>query len=228
MVEQPIVEVRDLCKTFSVKHAGGVSTLQALNGVSFDIMRSENAGLVGESGSGKTSAGSRPGRADPGDQRIRHLVRPPYHRSGCQSSTGRRAVAAATGCFRIHMLRSIRGCGSAMPSPNLSISRAVIRGAIATTGWRSCLNWWDCPKPVSSAIRMNSPVASAQRIVIARALALNPQFVVLRRAGVGAGRIDAGPDRQSAARPAGSVRAQLPVHRRTIWRLYARSPPASP
>src|SRR3954447_18113878 len=59
MVDQPrpIVEVRDLCKTFAVKHAGGVSTLQALSGVNFDIMRGETLGLVGESGSGKTTAG---------------------------------------------------------------------------------------------------------------------------------------------------------------------------
>ena len=48
----PIVEVRDLCKTFDVKHAGGVSTLHALSGVNFDIMRGETLGLVGESGSG--------------------------------------------------------------------------------------------------------------------------------------------------------------------------------
>ena len=59
MVDQPgpIVEVRDLCKTFAVKHAGGVSTLHALSGVNFDIMRGETLGLVGESGSGKTTAG---------------------------------------------------------------------------------------------------------------------------------------------------------------------------
>ena len=59
MVEQPrpIVEVLDLCKTFAVKHAGGVSTLHALSGVNFDIMRGETLGLVGESGSGKTTAG---------------------------------------------------------------------------------------------------------------------------------------------------------------------------
>src|SRR6267378_4417771 len=57
MVDQPIVEVRDLCKTFAVKHAGGVSTLHALSGVNFDIMRGETLGLVGESGSGKSTTG---------------------------------------------------------------------------------------------------------------------------------------------------------------------------
>ena len=45
------------CKTFAVKHAGGVSTLHALSGVNFDIMRGETLGLVGESGWGKTTAG---------------------------------------------------------------------------------------------------------------------------------------------------------------------------
>jgi oligopeptide/dipeptide ABC transporter ATP-binding protein len=57
MVDQPIVQVRDLCKTFPVKHAGGVSMLHALSGVNFDIKRGETLGLVGESGSGKTTAG---------------------------------------------------------------------------------------------------------------------------------------------------------------------------
>jgi peptide/nickel transport system ATP-binding protein len=57
MAEPPIVEVRELRKSFAVKHAGGVSTLHALNGVSFGIMRGETLGLVGESGSGKTTAG---------------------------------------------------------------------------------------------------------------------------------------------------------------------------
>ena len=59
MVEppRPIVEVRDLCKTFAVKHAGGVSTLHALSGVNFDVMRGETLGLVGESGSGRPPRG---------------------------------------------------------------------------------------------------------------------------------------------------------------------------
>ncbi|WP_456621879.1 MULTISPECIES: hypothetical protein [unclassified Bradyrhizobium] len=69
MVDQPIVEVRDLRKTFAVKYAGGVSTLHASNGVTFDIMRGETLGLVGESGSGKTAppvfAGEVPSLLDP-------------------------------------------------------------------------------------------------------------------------------------------------------------------
>jgi oligopeptide/dipeptide ABC transporter ATP-binding protein len=57
MVDAPIVAVRELRKTFAVKHAGGVSTLHVLSGVNFEINRGETLGLVGESGSGKTTAG---------------------------------------------------------------------------------------------------------------------------------------------------------------------------
>ncbi len=55
-----LVEVRDLVKHFPVR--GGilqrtVGTVQAVDGVSFDIRRGETLGLVGESGCGKTTVG---------------------------------------------------------------------------------------------------------------------------------------------------------------------------
>jgi oligopeptide transport system ATP-binding protein len=56
----PLVQVRDLVKHFPVR--GGilqrtVGTVQAVDGVSFDIKRGETLGLVGESGCGKTTVG---------------------------------------------------------------------------------------------------------------------------------------------------------------------------
>ncbi len=56
----PLVEVRDLVKHFPI-HGGvlqrTVASVQAVDGVSFDIRRGETLGLVGESGCGKTTVG---------------------------------------------------------------------------------------------------------------------------------------------------------------------------
>lgn len=49
-----IVEVKDLCRYFNV---GKNATLKAVDGVSFGINRGETLGLVGESGCGKTTCG---------------------------------------------------------------------------------------------------------------------------------------------------------------------------
>jgi len=56
----PLVEVRDLVKHFPIR--GGIlsrtiATVQAVDGVSFEIRRGETLGLVGESGCGKTTIG---------------------------------------------------------------------------------------------------------------------------------------------------------------------------
>jgi oligopeptide/dipeptide ABC transporter ATP-binding protein len=56
----PLVTVRDLVKRFPIR--GGVlqrtiAEVQAVDGVSFDILRGETLGLVGESGCGKTTVG---------------------------------------------------------------------------------------------------------------------------------------------------------------------------
>jgi oligopeptide transport system ATP-binding protein len=59
--ERPLVRVTDLVKHFPIR--GGIlqrtiGTVQAVDGVSFDIRRGETLGLVGESGCGKTTVGS--------------------------------------------------------------------------------------------------------------------------------------------------------------------------
>ena len=58
--DRPLVRVRDLVKHFPIR--GGImqrtiATVQAVDGVSFEVRRGETLGLVGESGCGKTTVG---------------------------------------------------------------------------------------------------------------------------------------------------------------------------
>lgn len=59
-VSSPLLEVRELKKHFPIR--GGflgrpIGAVQAVDGISFDIMRGETLGLVGESGCGKSTTG---------------------------------------------------------------------------------------------------------------------------------------------------------------------------
>lgn len=53
-MNEPLLEIRDLTRRFPRADGG---TLQALDGLSFQVRRGEIFGLVGESGSGKSTAG---------------------------------------------------------------------------------------------------------------------------------------------------------------------------
>ncbi len=55
---EPLIQVRNLCKHFDINVGAFRSKpLKAVDGVSFDINRGETLGLVGESGCGKTTVG---------------------------------------------------------------------------------------------------------------------------------------------------------------------------
>lgn len=59
--QENLLEVRDLVKHFPIRQgiifSKQVGAVQAVDGVSFDILKGETLGLVGESGCGKTTVG---------------------------------------------------------------------------------------------------------------------------------------------------------------------------
>jgi oligopeptide/dipeptide ABC transporter ATP-binding protein len=177
MPEQPIVQVHGLRKTFPVKHAGGVSTLQALNGVDFEIGRGETLGLVGESGSGKTTVG-------------RILVGLIPATSGTVTLFGRDITGndgkAGLAAVRARLQFVFQDPYAAL-NPRMRIGAAIAE-PLAIAGAHSRKDRNDrvaellelVGLPKSSVTRYPHEFSGGQRqrIVIARALALNPDFVV--------------------------------------------------
>jgi oligopeptide/dipeptide ABC transporter ATP-binding protein len=177
MVEPPIVEVRELHKTFAVKHAGGVSLLRALNNVSFDIQRGETLGLVGESGSGKTTTG-------------RVLVGLIPATSGSVTLFGH-CITAADARARLALVRSrlqlVFQDPYASLNPRMRIGNAIaepldIQGSYSRRDRADrvaeLLELVGLPKISAERYPHEFSGGQRQRIVIARALALNPEFVV--------------------------------------------------
>ena len=177
MAEQPIVTVRELRKTFDVKHAGGTSKLHALNGVSFEIMRGETLGLVGESGSGKTSAG-------------RVLVGLIPATSGSVTLFGHSITGpdAKRGLAAVRSrLQFVFQDPYASLNPRMRIGNAIAEplDVQGTTSRRDrndrvaeLLELVGLPKISGERYPHEFSGGQRQRIVIARALALNPEFVV--------------------------------------------------
>ena len=177
MVDQRIVEVRDLRKTFAVKHGGGISMLRALSGVNFEIMRGETLGLVGESGSGKTTAG-------------RILVGLIPATSGSVILFGH-DITGTDGKARLAAVRSrlqfVFQDPYASLNPRMRIGSAIAEPIdIAGTHSRKdrndrvaeLLELVGLPKTSVERYPHEFSGGQRQRIVIARALALNPDFVV--------------------------------------------------
>ncbi len=176
---EPLIEVTGLTKHFPVRAAKGLrsirSTVQAVNDVSFEIGRGETLGLVGESGSGKTTAG----------RCILRLIEPS---AGSIRFEGREMV----GMSRSELRQLRREIQIVFQDPQASLDPRLTVGSAISEPLRIqkvAGNHDDRVAELLSLVGLAPDHAQRfphefsggqrQRIGIARALALNPAFIVL-------------------------------------------------
>ena len=176
MAETPLVEVRDLDMAFPVGRAGGRPVMmQVLKQLSFDIAPGETLGLVGESGSGKSTIG-------------RILVGLLEPTAGSVKLFGR----DITGADRKANLAAVRARlqfvfqdPQAALNPRMRVGESIAEPLDIAGGQpdrqariRELLEMVGLPKDSAERFPHEFSGGQRQRIVIARALALKPDFVV--------------------------------------------------
>jgi peptide/nickel transport system ATP-binding protein len=179
VADQPLLRVTDLTKTFEVKTTKGVRAIklpvQAVSSVSFDIQAGETFGLVGESGSGKTTVG-------------RCLLRLIEPTSGSVDFKG----IDITTLKRKEMRPLRRQMQIVFQDPQASLDPRLTVGSAISEPLRIQKVEGDHRKKVAELLELVglSPDHAGrfphefsggqrQRIGIARALALDPEFIVL-------------------------------------------------
>ncbi|NDG39425.1 MAG: ABC transporter ATP-binding protein [Betaproteobacteria bacterium] len=176
MADAPLVEVRDLDMAFPVGRAGGRPVMmQVLKQLSFDIAPGETLGLVGESGSGKSTIG-------------RILVGLLEPTAGSVKLFGR----DITGADRKSNLAAVRSRlqfvfqdPQAALNPRMRVGESIAEPLDIAGGQhdrqariRELLEMVGLPKDSAERFPHEFSGGQRQRIVIARALALKPDFVV--------------------------------------------------
>jgi oligopeptide/dipeptide ABC transporter ATP-binding protein len=175
----PLLQVRDLTKTFEVKTTKGVRSVKlpvsAVSGVSFDIEAGETFGLVGESGSGKTTVG----------RCLLQLIVPTF------GSVEFKGIDIAS-LTRKQMMPVRRQMQIVFQDPQASLDPRLTVGSAIAEPLRIQKIEGDHKERVAELLELVglSPDHAGrfphefsggqrQRVGIARALALNPEFVVL-------------------------------------------------
>ena len=174
-MSEHLLQVKDLKQYFPVKNGWfGTIPLKAVDGVSFDIDAGETLGLVGESGCGKTTVG----------RSILHLYKPT---SGEVIYDGRKITPKNVQEFRKDMQIVFQDPYSSL-NPRMTVSDIVgepldIHHLCATKKERE-----ERIAELLNLVGLNSDHArryahefsggQRQRIGIARALAVNPRFIV--------------------------------------------------
>jgi peptide/nickel transport system ATP-binding protein len=172
----PLLSVQGLAKHYGARGLGGGPGLRVLDGISFDVARGEVVGLVGESGSGKTTIG----------RTVLRLIEPT---AGTIAFDGQ----DLTGLGRRQMRRMRRRMQYIFQDPYASLSPRMTVGEILTEGLRiqgigprserlarakRALAQVELPEDALGRYAHEFSGGQRQRIGIARALTLEPEFVV--------------------------------------------------
>ena len=177
--EQPLVRVRDLKMHFPIhsgilrRHTGDV---KAVDGVSFDIPRGETLGLVGESGCGKSTVG----------RAILRLYEPT---AGSVEIDGEDVASLSPEALRRKrpQMQMVFQDPQASLNPRMTVTQIIAEPLDEHTDWPAAKKR-DRVLELMDAVGLNRAFANRyphafsggqrQRIGIARALALNPKFIV--------------------------------------------------
>jgi peptide/nickel transport system ATP-binding protein/oligopeptide transport system ATP-binding protein len=179
MADQPLLEVTGLTKHFSVRSTRGLrsvsSTVHAVSDISFHIDSGETLGLVGESGSGKTTAG----------RCVLRLIEPT---AGSVRFQGVELVGMSRNDLR-DMRRKMQ---IVFQDPQASLDPRLTVGSAISEPLRIQRIAGNHDKRVAELLELVGLApdharrfphefsgGQRQRIGVARALALNPEFIVL-------------------------------------------------